>query len=155
MRTFAENLRAGALLLVFMDWITELIFPGNTSIASTLVLYSLLTAGYFGLGVLPTLLESTGLVSYGASTHFSGLTDSVFRWLIVPVLFIIMIVGSFIKSVISASVAKETTEATRARGYSAVSLRYFWQNERYPLQQAYQTDLSLHLPSYEEIPYDF
>jgi len=57
-------------------------------------------------------------VSYGASTHFSGLTDSVFRWLIVPVLFIIMIGGSFIKSVISASVAKETTEATRARGYS-------------------------------------
>ena len=35
-----------------------------------------------------------------------------------PVLFIIMIGGSFIKSVISASVAKETTEATRARGYS-------------------------------------
>lgn len=83
-----------------------------------LVAFSLLTAGYFGLGVLPTLLESTGLVSYGASTHFSGLADSVFRWLIVPVLFIIMIGGSFIKSVISASVAKETTEATRARGYS-------------------------------------
>lgn len=83
-----------------------------------LVAFSLLTAGYFGLGVLPTLLESTRLVSYGASTHFSGLTDSVFRWLIVPVLFIIMIGGSFIKSVISASVAKETTEATRARGYS-------------------------------------
>ena len=85
---------------------------------SMLAAFSLLTAGYFGLGVLPTLLESTGLVSYGASTHFSGLTDSVFRWLIVPVLFIIMIGGSFIKSVISASVAKETTEATRARGYS-------------------------------------
>ena len=45
---------------------------------SMLVAFSLLTAGYFGLGVLPTLLESTGLVSYGASTHFSGLTDSVF-----------------------------------------------------------------------------
>ncbi len=85
---------------------------------SMLAAFSLLTAGYFGLGVLPTLLESTGLVSYGANTHFSGLTDSVFRWLIVPVLFIIMIGGSFIKSVISASVAKETTEATRARGYS-------------------------------------
>ncbi|HRF92703.1 MAG TPA: MFS transporter, partial [Bacteroides graminisolvens] len=40
------------------------------------------------------------------------------RWIIVPVLVILMIGGSFIKSIISASVAKETTEATRARGYS-------------------------------------
>lgn len=38
--------------------------------------------------------------------------------MIVPVLFVIMVGGSFIKSIISASVAKETTEATRARGYS-------------------------------------
>lgn len=83
-----------------------------------LVAFSLLTAGYLGLGVLPTLLESAGLVTYGESTHFDGLTDSASRWLIVPVLFIIMIGGAFIKSVISASVAKETTEATRARGYS-------------------------------------
>ena len=34
------------------------------------------------------------------------------------VLFVLMVGGSFIKSIISASVAKETTEATRARGYS-------------------------------------
>ena len=85
---------------------------------SMLVAFSLLTAGYLSLGVLPTLLESAGLVTYGESTHFDGLTDSASRWLIVPVLFIIMIGGAFIKSVISASVAKETTEATRARGYS-------------------------------------
>lgn len=38
--------------------------------------------------------------------------------MIVPVLFVIMVGGSFIKSIISGSVAKETTEATRARGYS-------------------------------------
>ena len=44
--------------------------------------------------------------------------DSYTRWIIVPVLFILMVGGSFIKSIISASVAKETTEATRARGYS-------------------------------------
>lgn len=85
---------------------------------SMLVAFLLLTAGYLGLGVLPTLLESAGLVTYGENTHFDGLTDSASRWLIVPVLFIIMIGGAFIKSVISASVAKETTEATRARGYS-------------------------------------
>ena len=74
--------------------------------------------GYLGLGVFPTLLEAAGLVSYGATTRFNGLPDSSSRWIIVPILFILMIGGSFIKSIISASVAKETTEATRARGYS-------------------------------------
>lgn len=32
---------------------------------SMIVAFSLLTVGYFGLGVLPTLLEAAGLVSYG------------------------------------------------------------------------------------------
>ncbi len=85
---------------------------------SMLVAFLLLTIGYFGLGIFPTLLESTGLVSYGLKTHFNGLTDSSSRWIIVPILFVLMIGGSFIKSIISASVAKETTEATRAKGYS-------------------------------------
>ena len=71
-----------------------------------------------GLGVLPTLLEAAGLVEYGEVTRCSGLADSSERWMSVPVLFVIMLGGSFIKSIISASVAKETTEATRARGYS-------------------------------------
>ena len=85
---------------------------------SMIIAFSLLSVGYLGLGVLPTLLEAAGLVSYGATTQFSGLPDSYSRWMIVPVLFILMVGGSFIKSIISASVAKETTEATRARGYS-------------------------------------
>lgn len=85
---------------------------------SMLVAFSLLTIGYFGLGVFPTLLEATGLVSYGVTTTFNGLPTSDARWIIVPILFILMIGGSFIKSIISASVAKETTEATRAKGYS-------------------------------------
>lgn len=85
---------------------------------SMIIAFSLLSIGYLGLGTLPTLLESAGLVKYGKVTHFCGLLDSDTRWLIVPVLFVIMVGGSFIKSVISASVAKETTEATRARGYS-------------------------------------
>ena len=68
---------------------------------SMIIAFSLLSAGYLGLGVLPTRLA-----------------DSSERWMIVPVLFVIMLGGSFIKSIISASVAKETTEATRARGYS-------------------------------------
>lgn len=85
---------------------------------SMLTAFFLLTIGYFGLGIFPTLLESAGLVTYGQTTVFSGIQESANRWIIVPILFTIVVGGSFIKSVISASVAKETTEATRARGYS-------------------------------------
>lgn len=85
---------------------------------SMILAFSLLSIGYLGLGVLPTFLESSGLVNYGKVTVFNGLQNSELRWIIVPVLTLIMIGGSFIKSIISASVAKETTEATRARGYS-------------------------------------
>ncbi len=85
---------------------------------SILLAFSLLTVGYLGLGVLPTLLASTGLVEYGEKTTFHGLEHSALRFLIVPVLCIIMIGGSFIKSIISASVARETTSETRAKGYS-------------------------------------
>lgn len=85
---------------------------------SMLIAFSLLSVAYIGLGILPTLLEAMGLVDYGETTHFNGLQESSARWIIVPILVVLMIGGSFIKSIISASVAKETTEATRARGYS-------------------------------------
>lgn len=85
---------------------------------SMIIAFSLLSVGYLGLGLLPTLLEAAGLVEYGDTTRFSGLPNSDSRWMIVPILFIIMVGGSFIKSIISGSVAKETTEANRARGYS-------------------------------------
>lgn len=85
---------------------------------SMLLAFTLLTIGYFGLAIFPTLLESSGLVTYGQKTVFSGLRESSDRWLIAPILLIIVVGGSFIKSVISGSVAKETTEANRARGYS-------------------------------------
>ena len=51
-------------------------------------------------------------------TKFTGLRGSAERWAIVPVLLLIMLGGSFIKSVISGTVAKETTTANRARGFS-------------------------------------
>ena len=73
---------------------------------SMIVAFSLLSVGYLGLGILPTLLEAAGLVEYGKATRFTGLPDSDSRWMIVPVLFVIMVGGSFIKSIISASVAK-------------------------------------------------
>ena len=85
---------------------------------SILVAFSLLATGYFLQGMLPVMLESLGLVQYGEKTVFTGLIGSWERYLIVPVLIILMIGGAFIKSIISASVARETTSETRAKGYS-------------------------------------
>lgn len=83
-----------------------------------IIAFSLLTVGYAGLGILPTLLESAGLVSYDMETTFNGLNTSALRWTIVPVMVLIVIGGSFIKSVISGTVARETSSETRARGYA-------------------------------------
>ncbi len=83
-----------------------------------LIAFALLTLGYLGLALVPTFLESAGLVSYGEETVFSGLKDSAYRYMIIPVMTLIIIGGSFIKSVISGTVARETTEANRARGFS-------------------------------------
>lgn len=101
--------------------------------------FTLLTIGYFGLGLLPTMLENAGLVQYGAgnadgiftsffqnmgigdfgrNTVFTGLDSSMYRWTIAPVLLLIVVGGAFIKSVISGTVAKETTAETRARGFA-------------------------------------
>ena len=85
---------------------------------SLLIAFSLLSIGYFGLAIIPTILESGGLVDYSDGIKFTGLLESVQQWSIVPVMIIIMIGGSFIKSVITGTVAKETTEATRAQGFS-------------------------------------
>jgi dipeptide/tripeptide permease len=86
--------------------------------SAIMIAFLLLTLGYGGLGLLPTLLQSAGLVSYGMATTFSGLNTSSLRWSIVPVLALIVIGGSFIKAVISGTVARETTSETRARGYA-------------------------------------
>ncbi len=85
---------------------------------SIIIAFSLLAVGYFLQGLLPVMLESTGLVQYGEKTVFTGLIGSWERYLIIPVLIILMIGGAFIKSIISASVARETTSETRAKGYS-------------------------------------
>lgn len=85
---------------------------------SILLAFSLLLAGYLFLGLLPVMLESGGLVVYGEKTTFTGLIGSWQRWLIVPVMLVLMVGGSFIKSIISASVARETTTESRAKGYS-------------------------------------
>ncbi|MBU0740794.1 MFS transporter [bacterium] len=96
-----------------------------------LLAFGLLTIGYGSMWLLPTLLESGGLVQYGVPDAaselrdqvgkiivFNGLDTSWQKWLFVPVMMVIMVGGSFIKSVITGTVAKETTEANRARGYS-------------------------------------
>lgn len=85
---------------------------------SMLLAFSLLTAGYSGLALFPTWLQSAGLVSYSATTSFSGLLESNLRYGIIPIMALIVCGGAFIKSVITGTVAKETTAETRAKGFS-------------------------------------
>ena len=80
--------------------------------------FGLLTVGYAGLAVFPALLEGQGLVEYGREAVFTGLQEADIRWAIVPIMVVIMIGGSFIKAVITGTVAKSTTAATRAKGFS-------------------------------------
>lgn len=85
---------------------------------SMLLAFSLLTLGYGGLGLFPTWLESIGLVEYGVTTTFTGLIENNIRYGILPIMALIVLGGSFIKSVITGTVAKETTAENRAKGFS-------------------------------------
>lgn len=107
--------------------------------SSIILAFALLSVGYFSLGIYPTLLENAGLVSYGTGngtgifsgyfaniglvefgkeTAFTGLRTSAYQWGIVPILAFLVVGGAFIKSVISGTVAKETSPDNRARGFS-------------------------------------
>lgn len=106
---------------------------------SIIIAFFLLTIGYFSLSIFPTLFENAGLVHYGSGkgdgpfslffkdkglitfgqeTTFSGLLGSMYRYTIIPILFCIVVGGAFIKSVISGTVARETTAENRARGFA-------------------------------------
>ncbi|GGI88582.1 MFS transporter [Shewanella gelidii] len=85
---------------------------------SLLLAFALLTVGYASLAVFPNMLEAQGLVEYGRTVKFTGLLEADIRWAIAPIMVVIMIGGSFIKAVITATVAKSTTAATRAKGFS-------------------------------------
>ena len=119
-----SDIEAGAISGVFSASLYLLpLFSGayadKIGFRSAIILaFSLLSLGYAGLGILPTLLESAGLVDYSMTTTFNGLNESYLRWTIVPVMALIVLGGSFIKSVISGTVARETTSENRARGYS-------------------------------------
>lgn len=85
---------------------------------SLMLAFGLLTIGYAGLGIIPSFFESAGLVEYGEVTNFKGLDKSAYRYLVLPIMLFIILGGAFIKSVITGTVAKETTQTNRARGYS-------------------------------------
>lgn len=85
---------------------------------SMLLAFSLLTLGYMGLALYPTWLEASGLVQYDVKTTFTGLLESNVKYGIIPIMALIVLGGSFIKSVISGTVAKETTVENRAKGFS-------------------------------------
>ncbi len=65
--------------------------------------------------MFPTLLESAGLAKYGYTTEFTGLREANEKYIIIPIMALIIIGGSFIKSVITGTVADE---ANRATGFS-------------------------------------
>ena len=85
---------------------------------SLLLAFAFLTFGYASLAVFPSLLQANGLVEYGRKVVFTGLLQSDLVWAIVPIMVVIMIGGSFIKAVITATVAKSTTADNRAKGFS-------------------------------------
>jgi dipeptide/tripeptide permease len=86
--------------------------------SALLIAFGLLTIGYSGMALLPAYVESSGLAQYGDTVTYLGVEESTMRWLIIPVMIIIMFGGSFIKSVITGTVAKETNEDNRAQGFS-------------------------------------
>jgi len=61
---------------------------------SVILAFSLLAVGYFSLGLLP------------------------YKAAVIPALFLVMLGGSFIKSIITGTVARETEPHNRARGYA-------------------------------------
>lgn len=83
-----------------------------------LLAFTLLSAGYLSLALFPLALEQHGLVQYGRTVTFTGLQDDAIRWLIIPIMVVIMIGGSFIKAVITGTVATTTTAANRAKGFA-------------------------------------
>ena len=85
---------------------------------SLLLAFALLSIGYLSLALFPLALEQNGLVEYGRKATFTGLQESDSRWLIIPIMVVIMIGGSFIKAVITATVATTTTAANRAKGFA-------------------------------------
>lgn len=85
---------------------------------SMLIAFTLLTCGYLGLAIYPTWLQSAGLVTYGTNTTFTGLLESGLQYGIIPIMALIVCGGAFIKSVITGTVARETTPETRAKGFS-------------------------------------
>lgn len=86
--------------------------------AALIVAFSLLTIGYASLALFPAILEAKGFVEYAREVTYHGLRGMNIRYMIIPIMIVIMVGGSFIKSVITGTVAKETTESNRARGFS-------------------------------------
>ena len=86
--------------------------------AALIIAFSLLTIGYASLAIFPAILEAKGFVEYAREVTYHGLREMNVRYYIIPIMIVIMIGGSFIKSVITGTVAKETNESNRARGFS-------------------------------------
>ena len=106
---------------------------------SLILAFSLLTIGYLSLAIFPSMLEGVGLVKYGdeaiangiksgTPTIYLGLGESWVRWTIIPVLILIMVGGSFIKAVITGTIAVETSDYSEKRKAKAYALFYMMVN---------------------------
>ena len=60
-----------------------------------------------------------GWSAWGQKVTFTGLEETTYKWLFIPVMLVIMVGGSFIKLVITGTVATETNEINRARRFSS------------------------------------
>ena len=102
-----SDIEAGVIAGMFSAFLYLLpVFAGAISDkigfrSAIIMAFALLTIGYAGLGILPTMLENAGLVQYDMTTTYTGLNESYLRWSIIAPLILIVIGGSFIKSVIS------------------------------------------------------
>ena len=56
-----------------------------------LLAFALLTIGYAGMWALPTMFEASGLATYGKEVEFTGLKESGYKWLFVPVMLFVMV----------------------------------------------------------------
>ncbi len=62
---------------------------------SLMIAFALLTIGYAGLAIFPSMLEAKGLVDYSQKVVFHGLLEANIRWTIIPIMVVIMVFGLF------------------------------------------------------------
>ena len=96
-----DDVQAGWVAGMFGGWIYLVPFftgalADRIGFRNALLLaFGLLTIGYAGMWVLPTALQSAGLASYGETVTLTGLENTSYKWLFIPIMLVVMVGGSF------------------------------------------------------------